>query len=517
MSKTRLLALASVIVALCALAVTLHAGHPVQAHLVHSDALYLPVLFQDLLRHGGSLGDWFLTPAPYFFPDFPLYLLAWLGGAGVFEQTTLFALLQTVLAAIALFLLARRALPGAHWPATAALTTLFVWLGLHVDDPFVRLFSSAHHYGAFVAALLLLALWLGLDGGQEGRRGRRAGTAVVLLAFLTTLSDALFLVQAVMPLLAAALLCRQGAVPATAPRRAALLLFAPALLAMVSYRFVVAHPTRFPARLGFKNLSANLDEFGKILVALLGPRPLLAAVLLLALLAGLACTVACLRRKALFDLPRPLQLLLVFATLSCAATVVVMLLSTSVQPAPRYLITALSSLLVSGVFALAWLAGPRLRFALPGLALVFAGLLAADAWRVRDQRATDTYFYPEQVACIDRALAASGARHGIAQYWDAKRVQGLSRRDLTIAQYTGTLAPMEWITSQRFYGAGYDFAIIADQEAAEFRLPRAPLTALNGEPLQSVACGDRSVLLFGPGRLRIPPALQESASHQAAR
>ncbi len=62
---------------------------------MHSDALYLPVLFEDVLRRGGSLGDWFLTPAPYFFPDFPLYLLAWLGGAGVFAQTTLFALLQT--------------------------------------------------------------------------------------------------------------------------------------------------------------------------------------------------------------------------------------------------------------------------------------------------------------------------------------------------------------------------------------------------------------------------------------
>lgn len=76
--------------------------------------------------------------------------------------------------------------------------------------------------------------------------------------------------------------------PGRRQRRAALLLFAPVLVALLPYRYVVAPPTRFPARLGFKNLSANLDEFGKILVALSGQRPLLAAVLLL-VFATLSC------------------------------------------------------------------------------------------------------------------------------------------------------------------------------------------------------------------------------------
>ena len=58
---------------------------------------------------------------------------------------------------------------------------------------------------------------------------------------------------------------------------------------------------------------------------------------------------------------------------------------------------------------------------------------------------------------------------------------------------------MEWITSDRYFGAQYDFAIIADQEVAEFHLPREQLTAFDGEPVHSVRCGDRSVLLFGLG------------------
>ena len=514
MSRTALLALASVIAAFGALLAILHAGHPVQAHLVHSDALYLPVLFDDLLRRGGSLADWYLTPAPYFFPDFPLYLLAWLGGSNPFEQTTLFALLQVTLLTGALWLVARKTLASGRVAAVAALTALFVWLGLHADDPFVRLFSSAHHYGGFVASLLLAALWLELDAAPNARRRRIVAAAVALLVWLTALSDALVLVQAVGPLLAAALLCRGAAPLAAAVRRAALLLLLPALAGMGAYRFVVAHPTRYKSKLGLGRLSANLDDMGAMFATLLGGRPLLAAALLLSLLAGLACILAYLRRKApaawpsllARPLPRSLHLLLVFSTLACAATVAVMLLSPNVQPVPRYLIAALSWPLVSGVFALACLPGAVFRHASLGLALIFSGLLTADAWHARGRQDAATYFYPKQVACIDRALEAAGAHHGIAQYWDAKRIQALGRSHPTLAQYTGELTPMPWITSQRYFGAHYDFAIIADQEAPEFRLPRAQLTALNGEPLQTVTCGDRSVLLFGPGRLRTAPA-----------
>jgi hypothetical protein len=42
---------------LASLHASLHAGHPVQAHLVDSDAFYLPVLYDDLLARGGSLAD----------------------------------------------------------------------------------------------------------------------------------------------------------------------------------------------------------------------------------------------------------------------------------------------------------------------------------------------------------------------------------------------------------------------------------------------------------------------------
>lgn len=518
MRKQNMAALACWLAALGALFLILRAGHPVQAHLVHADALYLPVLFDDLLRNGGRFADWFLTPAPYFFPDMPMYGLAWLASHSVLGQTTGFALLQTALAALALYFLARQLLARGALPVAAALSLLFVWLGLTVDDPFVRLFTSAHHYGAFIVALLLCGLWLGREGGPETGRTRLAGASIAVLGFLTTLSDSIFLVQTTVPLLATALLFGRGALRATA-WRATLLLLLPALAGMLSYRFVVTHQTRFPSRLSLARLPENLGEMGDILATLLSGRPLLAAAMLLSLGVGAACILACLLRRPapalLGTLPRPLQMLAAFATLSCLATVSAMLLAKILVPVPRYLIGAMSLPLVAGVFVLVHLLDARSRRAAPALCLAvclgLAGLLAGQAWRVREVRDTDHYYYPELIACVDRTLAAAGARHGIAQYWDAKRVQGLSRQRLTLAQYSGDLSRMEWITSERFYRPHYDFAIIADSEIPQFKLPRERLATQGGGSPRAVACADRTVLLFGPAGLRLPEAAAPEA------
>jgi hypothetical protein len=38
-----------------------------------ADALFLPTLYHDLFVWGGKLQDWILPPAPYIFPDMPLF------------------------------------------------------------------------------------------------------------------------------------------------------------------------------------------------------------------------------------------------------------------------------------------------------------------------------------------------------------------------------------------------------------------------------------------------------------
>jgi hypothetical protein len=178
---------------------------------------------------------------------------------------------------------------------------------------------------------------------------------------------------------------------------------------------------------------------------------------------------------------------------------------------PRYLIGALSWPLIVGLFALAHVLDTRARHAgqllCVAVCLIWSGLLVNEAWPVRHIQDADRIYYPERIACIDRALAAAGATHGIAQYWDAKQLQGLSRstQPLVVAQYTSDLAPMEWITSKRFFRDSYDFAILAQGVPPDLQLPRAQLAAINGEPRQTVQCDERTVLIYGPGRLHVRP------------
>jgi hypothetical protein len=219
------------------------------------------------------------------------------------------------------------------------------------------------------------------------------------------------------------------------------------------------------------------------------------------------CMMAALRSRPVAWLPRPLTVLAVFGTLCCASTVAVLLLDRDLVPVPRYLIGAVSWPLVTLLFVIGHLTGTHFRHAGMAVCLLFTGLLAEQAWRHAEVRDPGRYFYPEQIRCIDRALAAANARHGIAEYWDAKRLQALSRENLTLAQYTPELQPMTWITSQGFYASAYDFAVMTKQGEQQSSLSRERLTAINGEPAQTVHCGDRTLLIYGRGKLRAAPVV----------
>src|SRR5258706_4977859 len=75
--QQHLVALALLLLGMTDVVIFYLAGHPFRSYLIeNSDLLYLPTLFSDLLSRGGRLSDWFLTPAPYFFPDYPIYFFA---------------------------------------------------------------------------------------------------------------------------------------------------------------------------------------------------------------------------------------------------------------------------------------------------------------------------------------------------------------------------------------------------------------------------------------------------------
>lgn len=175
--------------------------------LLNADVLYIPTLFSDLLAKQGHFQDWFLTPAPYFFPDYLMFLLAYLLGSGPYIQILIFALLQVSLTFGAIWLLAKQVLDNAHALLTAAaVSILLVWLALTASQPFVLFLVIGFHYGTFLISIIFMALWLQIKDSRENQSQRLVYVLLALLAFLIAVSDRLFIAQTLAPLIAISLL-----------------------------------------------------------------------------------------------------------------------------------------------------------------------------------------------------------------------------------------------------------------------------------------------------------------------
>lgn len=515
--KRNLLCLALLLAGVFSLALQYLSGNPLQVSLFNSDGLYLPTLLSDLSSHGGRLADWYLTPAPYFFPDMPLFAIAHALGNGAFQSFLIFAILQTLLLYGSLWTLARAA-SGEDSGTVAALATLtLICLGLIGREPFSLLFVSAYHYGAFLATLWMVVCWskYEVSRGLEPTVKRRwlAGSAAV--AFAAALSDNLFIVQALLPLLATVV------VLGLADREFALKKHLPVLVPVLggilgswSYKFLVPHPQRYSARLGLENLSENVRLWWHLLLDNAQQQPLFGLAILL-----FACSLTwviprLLRLPNVSASERRLTFLIVYSAMSIGSTLATVSLLKSLPMSPRYLIPMASwPVVIAALFIRQ--CSPRFFFRLEmALALLIAGFLLHNAQRATTTLGLQRDFYPADFACIDKALSSANARNGIAQYWDAKLLQNFSHLDLRLAQYLEQLDEMRWITSSRFYRDTYDFAIISENAAPPYKLSAATIERLNGPPVRVIRCGERSLYIYGKDKLKVSPILAVGESRQ---
>jgi hypothetical protein len=466
--------------------------------------MYLPALFRDVLGVGGKFSDWYLTPAPYFFPDYPLFLLDYLAAPDAYWQVLAFMLLQCALVWGVVYALAHEAV-SRHRIMVASLSVLLMMaLSTTTREPFVLLLASAYHYGTFIAGIMLVCVWLRLERTTAPPARRGWSAAAFALAFLSSLSDNLFALQVIVPL------CATAAVFHFADRtllwrnyRLAGGVALASVLGSASYGLLVAHRTRYHTRLGLRNLDKNLHDLGQVFHDVCVNIPAYGIAFGIVVLFGLACTLRTVARRPVLRLPRPLLWLLVFSTLTISATLCALLLIQNLPIVPRYLIPVFLWPMLIAVLLLAH--SVKQRFPACGLAAsALLSLSLVQTSGAADRTRTPvTAYYPEQLACIDRALAAEGAHAGIADYWDAKSLQEFSQHPVQIAQYTPDLKRMDWITSAVLFRPAYDFAIIDDNGDPLQRFGKHSLDALKSVPKKSVSCGGKTVLLYGQGQLHV--------------
>lgn len=464
------------------------------------------MLFKDLLTVDGRFTDWWLTPAPYFFPDYLFYGFGYFVGASALQRMALASLAQ----ASALFLfswaLCAQIRRANALPSAVVFTTIVCCLAATPDRPFVYALIVSYHAGAFLSGLLLLALYLASMHREQPSGGLLA--AIAALTFVSALSDAIFIMQALAPLCAViavrAVFLRKEMARAIALAAALGLSLA---LAVYVYKKFFLSPIGPPAHLGFSRIRENYESLLGIFSYQIDVLTALAPLYI-----GFYVLLPVLAVRTVFRLtrgvaPSELQALALFIVASLAICVGAPLLVTNLSYDLRHFMP----IFLWPILFLACLLG-RLSVAAAtrvGLVAGLAGLVLllnlALKFPVADLGGDD---YPADVACIDGALGPSAAAphgliHGAAGYWDAKRVLAFSRRRLTLAQYNSELVRFPWITSRRYFADRYDFAIVSNEEALDLMLGKREVIEQAGTPLSVVDCGARSVLIYGERGLKL--------------
>lgn len=482
------------------IAIYCSAGNSLYGLLFNSDALYLPTLFSDVLSKGGNITDWFLTPAPYFIPDYITFFPAYLISNEPYIQILAFALIQVVFTFFAIWLIAKAMHVNNAFIAALAVSVLLIWLALEGGSPFPFLLVSAHHYGTFIASIVFIALWHLYKEQQSSRTRYFILSLLSALSFLLTLSDSLFIVWVITPLVATvALFSLVDRNYSLASKLPLLLILAFSLAGFFLYDSIVANPTRYVIDLGVGQISSNLTViYGVVYNAVQTP---IFGFLLLLYLMTVVYALFTLTRDATAD--RNLSWISIFSLLSIIPMVSVEALVTNQLVATRYFIPSFSWPIIVVILFL----GRFLRRSFPVIVVMFSALLlislSASAYTLIKENGVATNYYPSEIACIDRVLKTADVISGIAGYWDAKHIQAFSRQNITIAQYWGSLNEKRWITTKDYFKTNYGFAIVSNDPNAAYNIPSELLVRINGSPKRIAKCGDESIYVYGKSNLRV--------------
>ncbi len=468
-------------------------------YLYNADLLYLPSLFTDI-AHGGSLIDWHFSNAPYLFPDIALFLPIWALAPNMFVAIAIFGAAQLLLLAGGFSWLASR---SACSPLAAALALVcgaaFCAAVDRYGETYRLAIASVFHVGLLVVMPFALAVAGGLLTAETRWRRIGLGATLALLTGLTVASDLLYLFQVALPMaLTCALMGLRGVVGRRAAGRVLAVVGLSSLAGIAFERLTQPYRGAVTTSLSASGASTALKEslatFPRILGLWLG------VALAAFVIAGLWALLRGLRKPEGVRGGGVTRLLALGSVLGGFALMLAVAVLTD-KPTDRYVL----NVFYIGPF-LAWplLIGPGLarepRRRLAGLVAAGALALLLDAAPALPNLATAAAYgdyYPPLVSCIDANAARYGLRSGIAQYWQARPVEMLSRRGLHVVTLLPDLLAWHWLSNISWYNREINFAVVDhSQSGAMFGFTARALTGRFGAPAAIISCGTSDIYVY---------------------
>jgi len=485
----------------------LYFAHYFQKDLFNADLLYLPALYRDVVVNSGSFFDWFLTPAPYYFPDMPLYFLSNLLTGNYYYAIPLFMTLQSLLLLLVLYRIYRLFFEQELSLTLTAL--LFAFLHLYPSIVTHFMHASGIHYGEFLSGLYLLymVLWT--------LKEKTLHPLVLFLLFalvlLTTASDSLFLLHFILPLSLSLMILWATRYTDIKTLLSLLFLFALAVKLGKKLNHLIAvngslwYKVNIDTSLQSDHglLSGNNIHALKEIFATAYTQHTSTFVLGMLVLAAALASLLLKKRLATlyerYDSTKLLIFLSLFLLLMSAGSLYVLSLS-RVPAVPRYMIPFFELPILLLPIYLGFLGlfkdhyKNRLLLGILSL-LLLAGLVLHAKHKLKDIR-FKTDYYPPITQCIDRFVRETGAKNGISTYWNAKPIYMSSKEGVTLAQVKGDLKPVQHICSNRWFMDRYDFILNAHD------MDHTLIERINGKADKIYHCPNADILYYAH-KLRI--------------
>ena len=483
-----------------------------RGHLLNSDTLFLPTLLSDILVNGGSLSDWSLPPAPYFFPDLLVFLISYLLGMGPYLQLLVFAVLQSTLVLVAVWLLAKQCVNSNSVVCATFITSTLIYLALLSNQPFdfvsggpfILMLVSVFHFGVFLTTLFFVPLWLRVvDQRFEDKPSFFNIFLISTLAFLMSISDAFFIIQTIAPLFTIVILASlvERRVPSRKILISSFFTLLSAAAGFFTYSLLASTTTRPSPHIGIAGIFVRLNEIFEVVNSVMTVYPFF---ILIFFSYCAIVTRATFRWLKTSEKVSTIDWLSVFSILSILTTLAALLVLTNTPTlGVRYLIPLFFwPIIVLVLFASQYLKRWFVPITIAMSVMTMLQLtVRSDELLKRNTLTLD--FQPSEIACIDEGLKKTNARNGVAQYWDARYLQSFSKLGLSVAQCSKNLDRMYFVTSKKYFRERYDFAISSADINADWKISEKTLIQSGGRPTSIKHCGSKTLYVFKKEQLQL--------------
>lgn len=511
---------------------------PIGVIWINSNHLYAPSLAYELVSGASRLNDWYLSPAPEFFPVILWFLIAAFFVKSAYYQILIFLALQILSLFFSVFLIAKATGRNRAFVISVAIVSYILYLAydtaVWMDKGYFllignELFGAIRHGGSFICSLFSVSLYLLWE------RLKKSHVLLVLMcvfSFVASLSDTLYIVQFIFPLWFFIALQRCF-IKNKKMLVGALLLTLSSVLGACSYNILVAKPMRpslgFSLGGVFSRLQSEWDTFYSLFLC---ERHLFFFYVVYFL-----CVILCIAAILFYlfgniqkklSAPRILMYLkrfmrkergflsfFILTFFSLLFTFFVPLFFSNRNDVPQgYLLPVLYfpvittflllDTICSNVPLLNLLRGEKILIRCQVITLFFCmaasiflaiQMIAAAYNFVKINGLPGNFRHPLRESCFrkfDNALEKYGISEVASPYWYARLYHIMSSRNIKVAQFTGNLIPFRWMTSEKYFSQEYRAFITSFEktEEASMSLSLDDVERVNGRPIEAVVCHD---------------------------